>query len=219
VTSRRTEAVEIVKVLECRTLPHRRDPARSSTIRMLVPRTKRSGRPCPFATSSRTQRKSMQTAGSQVGPAMKKTVTNKGWLFVLPVVPAGRVHAIVPLMTVGQLSVQNPSRERPSSGRACGGSRRCCAPNGSRRTLRQLLFTGSSSSWSALGLIIALSCRAKGLGFRLPRPNGTAALIRGTSGAMWNSWRCLYRPTWPRADASNASSRVSRLGCPCIRSC
>jgi glycerol transport system permease protein len=95
---------------------------------------------------------------------MKKTVTNKGWFFVLPVVLLVAFNAIVPLMTVVNYSVQESFGENVFF---WAGVRWFEEMLRSERfhgaLLRQLLFTGIVLVLEVpLGLIIALAMPRKG---------------------------------------------------------
>lgn len=95
---------------------------------------------------------------------MKKTVTQKGWLFVLPVVLLVAFNAIVPLMTVVNYSVQESFGENVFF---WAGVRWFEEMLNSERfhgaLLRQLLFTGIILVIEVpLGLVIALAMPRKG---------------------------------------------------------
>ncbi|MEX0854028.1 MAG: sugar ABC transporter permease [Bauldia sp.] len=95
---------------------------------------------------------------------MKRTVTNKGWFFVLPVVLLVAFNAIVPLMTVVNYSVQESFGENVFF---WAGVRWFEEMLRSERfhgaLLRQLLFTGIVLVLEVpLGLIIALAMPRKG---------------------------------------------------------
>lgn len=95
---------------------------------------------------------------------MKKTVTQKGWLFVLPVVLLVAFNAIVPLMTVVNYSVQESFGENVFF---WAGVRWFEEMLNSERfhgaLLRQLLFTGIVLVIEVpLGLVIALAMPRKG---------------------------------------------------------
>jgi hypothetical protein len=91
-----------------RALPHRRDAARRSRIKLLVGE----GRECRTAErriSPSIRRTRVYEDGWLVRlreGAMRKTVNQKAWFFVLPVVALVAFNALIPLMTVVNFSVQ-----------------------------------------------------------------------------------------------------------------
>ena len=108
--------VSIVKVQRCRPLPHRRGAARREPHQAAGRRGRAGAAPkAPTSASIRPTRGSMPTAGwwSEAVPWTRKIANQKGWLFVLPVVAAGRVQRHHPADGGGELLGAGDLRQQP----------------------------------------------------------------------------------------------------------
>ncbi len=94
---------------------------------------------------------------------MDKTVNNKAWFLVIPVLVLVAFSAVIPLMTVVNYSVQDTFAIMSSSGRAPTGSCRCCIPSLLDALIRNLIFSLVILAIEIpLGILIALNMPKRG---------------------------------------------------------
>ena len=156
------------------------------------------------------------TAGWWREAAMNKTVNQKAWFFVLPVVLLVAFNAIIPLMTVVNYSVQETFGDNVffwAGHRA--GSRRCCSSERFHASLgRQLLFTVTilRDRGAARRRDRARHAAQGAVGVGVPGADGAAAADPVERGRrdLEHLRAARHRPARPRAERASASTTTTR---------